>query len=87
MFFKCKISYNELVSIQKNLSADSYCITKDAVDDYHYGIIDVRAFDKLLNVLSGETLGELEYLAEDEFKSAVEPARGSTFVGNTTLMN
>ena len=74
------------MSIQRNLSPDSYCITKDSVDDYHYGVIDSAAFDKLINVLTAETLGELEYLSEDEFKSIIQSSRPPSFLGNQALI-
>ena len=88
LFFKCRISFNELVGLEKQLPSEQYCISTDRLDEYHYGVIKVGAFNKLLNVLSGETLQELEYLNEDEFRHVISNLRNNkaAFRGNQELL-
>ena len=88
LFFKCKISFNELVAIEKNIPDDSYCISREPFDDFHYGVIRNSSFNELLNTLSGETLEQLEYLSEDEFRSVVRQRAHlhSAFTGDNSLL-
>jgi len=89
LYFKCRISYNELLSLKKNLPDDGFCITRDAHDDYHVGVIPSSMFDKLIGMLSGETLVDLEYLSRDEFLAHIGPIKNNhaKFHGNTALLN
>jgi hypothetical protein len=88
LFFKCRISFNELVLMERQLPQEMYCISKEQHDQFHYGVIKTGVFNKLLNVLSGETLEELEYLSEDEFKEVLSIAKNKNlkFVGNHELL-
>lgn len=88
LFFKCRASFNELVALEKNLPEELYCISNDRLEGYHYGVIKVTIFNKLLNVLTGETLEQLEYLSDDEFREALVLVRRNniSFSGNTELL-
>ena len=88
LFFKCRISFNELVAMERYIPADAFCISRDSFEDFHYGVIQGTAFNELLNVLSGETLEQLEYLSGDEFKHVVAEMQNKriAFYGNTNLL-
>jgi hypothetical protein len=88
LFFKCRISLNEITALERNLPQDIYCISRDKLDQFHYGVIRSSGFNKLLNVLSGETLEDLEYLNDDEFRNVVSRLKSKSvaFSGNTGLL-
>jgi hypothetical protein len=88
LFFKCRISFNELVAMERYLPKDTYCISRDSFDEFHYGVIQSTVFNQLLNVLSGETLEQLEYLSSDEFRNAIVEMQNKSiaFSGNTNLL-
>jgi hypothetical protein len=88
LFFKCRISFNELVAMEKYLPNDAYCISRDSFDEFHYGVIQTTGFNQLLNVLSGETLEQLEYLSGDEFRNVIAEMQNKRmdFSGNTNLL-
>jgi hypothetical protein len=88
MFFKCRISFNELVAMERYLPNDTYCISRDGFGEFHYGVIQSTGFNSLLNVLSGETLEQLEYLSSDEFKNVIAEMQNKSmaFYGNTSLL-
>jgi hypothetical protein len=90
IFFRCIISHNDLLILQKGLSPESYCITKEASDSYHYGIVLDMAYNKFLDVLPSETLEQLEYLERSEFKEQTsafleERNISDKFIGNVDL--
>ena len=88
LFFKCRISFNELVAMERYLPNDTYCISRDGFGEFHYGVIQSTVFNQLLNVLSGETLEQLEYLSSDEFRNAIVEMQNKSIVfsGNTNLL-
>ena len=88
LFFKCRISFNELVSLEKQLPGDSYCISRDAHDGLHYGVINSAVFNKFLNALTGETLEGLEYLSREEFGKVLSTFENKkdNFSGNLKLL-
>jgi hypothetical protein len=91
IFFKFKTSFNEIKAVQKHLNERTYCFIQLPGDDFHYGVIGEECFEKLLDVLSGETLEKLEYLDEPEFKKAIPfwgetNSTNSSCEGNTDLI-
>lgn len=88
LFFKCRPSLNELVAMEKYLPEETYCITREKFEEYYYGVIRVTMFNKLLNVLSGETLEHLEYLNDDEFRDILSHLKFNNipFLGNRELL-
>lgn len=91
MFFKCQITYNELVSLDRILSDEVYCVIKNPGDNYYYGVMPSTAYDKLIEVLSGDSLVNLEYLDQDEFRKGVVlidtvKSYPHHIIGNTDLL-
>lgn len=88
LFFKCRISFNELVSMEKQLPIESFCITRDEQDGFHFGVIKSSIFNKFLNALSGETLEQLEYLTREELNKALSTFENKmiSFSGNRELL-
>ena len=89
LFFKCRLSFNEVVALEKQLPGEVFCVSRDPVDQYHYGVVKPTAFSQFLNVLSGETLEQLEYLSDEEFQQALSIMRRKKVAlsGNRELLN
>lgn len=88
LFFKCRMSSEDLALIERRLPRDLYWISREHFEDFHYGVIKSVIFNKLLNILSGETLEQLEYLSEHEFKAVLDQLKNKRFqfAGNPNLL-
>jgi hypothetical protein len=73
VYFSVHISFNEIVHLQKTISTDHFCLCNTGGGtDFYYGAVLDEAFHSMLHALAAETLEELEYLTEDEFKALFE---------------
>lgn len=87
LLFRCKFTYNELTAIKNYLPVDEYCLVIRPGERDYYGVMDEGLHDKLMDILSGETLGILEYVDEQELREYLKKEVAAEKVGNTTLLN
>ena len=87
LIFKCVFSFNELRALQNYLPADQYCIINKTGEKTYYGVMSEELHSKMLDILSGETLSQLEYVDEEELrKYASEPDAELLITGNENLL-
>ena len=87
LLFRCRFTYNELVAIKNYLPENEYCLVIGPGERDYYGVIDEGLHDKLMDILSGETLGILEYVDEQELKEYLQSDEAAGTLGNTTLLS
>ena len=86
LIFKCCFSAREMEEIRSALPGDGYCVVSNAGDRMCYGAINDEIYNQFMDVLSGETLEQLEYLDEDEFRRVLKGFSSPVFVGNRALV-
>ena len=67
MFFKCYFQQRELIALQSYLPHDEFCIFNVPGEKFYYGVMNEELHSKFMDILSGETLEQLEYLDEKDF--------------------
>lgn len=73
VYFSVHITLKEIVHLQKTIPTEYFCLChKGQETDFHFGAIMDEAFHSMLHALDTETLEQLEYLSEDEFKDLLE---------------
>ena len=68
LHFKCCFQHNELNVLQKNLPVEEFCIVNVPAENTFYGVMNDELHGKFLDILSGETLGQFEYVDEKDFR-------------------
>ena len=84
MLFKCCFQHHELSTLQNNLPVEEFCIVKVSAEKNFYGVMNDELHSKFLDILSGETLEQLEYLDENDFRN-LDYDR-SDLIGNEELL-
>jgi hypothetical protein len=84
LIFKCQFSAQELSAMKESLPHDGFCIMRRPGEKMHYGVMREDLHSRFMDVLSGETLGNLEYLDEDELKNFDQ--RDAEITGNRRLI-
>ena len=85
-FFKCVLTEDEFSALRVTISSDEYCLVRLPGDKNSYAIIAARLRDNIMDVLSGETLEQLEYLDEEEMRDVIKAASNYEVVGNRELL-
>lgn len=86
LLFRCELTHNELASLKNALPQDGYCIIGKRGALEYYGVITAVLHGKLMDTLSGETLGLLEYVDEEELKSFLLQGGSIEIVGEVDLI-
>ena len=87
LIFKCVFSYNELRALQNYLPADQYCIINKTGEKTFYGLMTEELHSKMMDILSGETLGQLEYVDEEELRKYASESHAELMItGNKDLL-
>ncbi|HUQ64896.1 MAG TPA: hypothetical protein VM101_02000 [Flavitalea sp.] len=76
--------HNEVAALQKYMPPGEYCIIHITEENIWCGVISDEHHSKFIDILSGETLEQLEYLDEDEFRNIIKDKQFSV-VGNRDL--
>ena len=85
LIFKCRFTEREIGEFKAGLPAASYCLVNEPGGDIYYGVITDEQYDNMLDVLSGEALGCLEYLDEEELIEFIRIDNLET-IGNSSLL-
>ncbi|MBC7981482.1 hypothetical protein H7X65_00210 [Candidatus Parcubacteria bacterium] len=85
LIFKCTFPYNELTALRKHLPENDFCIITHPDEKIYYGIIKADLHSKFMDMLSGETLEQLEYLDEKELRYSVKNENFDV-IGNEELL-
>ena len=78
------LPHNELLALQKNLPSDSFCLINHDDDKIYYALMYDDMHVKCMDILSGETLEQMEYMEEKEFKAM--STTGAKIIGNRELL-
>lgn len=86
LLFRCAFTHNELTSLKNSLPKDGYCIVGEPGERDYYGVIRAVLHERLMDVLSGETLELLEYVDEEEFKAFLSTGENLEIIGEPELI-
>ncbi|MBL7700545.1 MAG: hypothetical protein JNK79_20460 [Chitinophagaceae bacterium] len=86
LLFRCKFNEGELASLKNYLPAKEYCLVGGPGEDEYYGVMGEGLHDKLMDILSGETLEMLEYIDDSEIREVLKSNRPTEKIGNHLLL-
>jgi hypothetical protein len=86
LLFRCKFSKDELAAFKNYLPEGEYCLVGGPGENEYYGVMEEGLHDKLMDILSGETLGVLEYLDEGEMRECMQRSEAAEKLGNNKLL-
>jgi hypothetical protein len=85
-FFKCVFTEKEFSSLQTTLPVGDFCVVRYRGDKVYCGIIDDSLHGNFMDILSGETLEQLEYLDEEDVRDYFAGRSDYEIVGNRELL-
>ena len=73
--------------MQNYLPHDEFCIINVPGEKFYYGIMNEELHSKFMDILSGETLEQLEYIDEKDFKTLVRYSNAEIMGNEVHLKN
>lgn len=86
LIFKCFFTAREIGAIAQEMPGDGYCIMRRPGEQIFFGIVVEEWYGAFMDLLSGETLEQLEYLDEEEIRRLARPGDMETW-GDGSLVS